>query len=82
MLEKKHKGGKISHLDGLRVDFKDWWFNARPSNTEDLLRVVVETKTKFLMKEKLKEIMKILKGKNHLKSILNSKPRFLKPNFS
>ncbi len=63
LLEKKYQGGKISRLDGLRIDFKDWWFNARPSNTEDLLRVVVEAKTKSLMKEKLKEIIEILKGK-------------------
>lgn len=61
LLEKKYKGGKISRLDGLRVDFRDWWFNARPSNTEDLLRLVIEANKKSLMKEKLKEITKILK---------------------
>lgn len=60
-LEEKFKEGKISHLDGLRIDFKDWWFNARPSNTEDLLRIVVEARTKFLMKEKLKEIKRLVK---------------------
>ncbi|MCD6500442.1 phosphomannomutase/phosphoglucomutase [bacterium] len=60
LLERKYKRGKISHLDGLRVDFRDWWFNARPSNTEDLLRIVVEAKTKSLMKEKLKEIIKVI----------------------
>ncbi len=55
-LEKKYKGGKITHLDGLRIDFKDWWFSARPSNTENLLRICVEAKTKSLMKEKLNKI--------------------------
>lgn len=55
-LEEKFKKGRISHLDGLRVDFKNWWFNARPSNTEDLLRIVVEARTKKLMEEKKKEI--------------------------
>jgi phosphomannomutase len=29
-------------LDGLTVDFGDWWFNLRPSNTEPLLRLNVE----------------------------------------
>lgn len=58
-LEKKFNRGKISHLDGLRVDFEDWWFNARLSNTEDLLRIVVEARTKKLMKEKLREVLKI-----------------------
>jgi len=61
LLEKKYKQGKISHLDGVRVDFQNWWFNARPSNTEDLLRIVVEAKTKKIMKERLKQIIKIVK---------------------
>ena len=52
LFEKKFKGGQISHLDGLRIDFKDWWFLARPSGTENLLRLVVEAKTKELMKKK------------------------------
>jgi phosphomannomutase len=47
-------------LDGLRVDFENWWFNVRPSNTEDLLRIVVEAKTKSLMQGKLKQIKKII----------------------
>jgi len=55
-LEKKYSKGKISHIDGLRVDFKDWWFLARPSNTEDLLRLTVEGKDKNLVEEKLKEL--------------------------
>ncbi len=59
-LEEKFNKGRISHLDGLRIDFKDWWFNARPSNTEDLLRIVVEAKTKSLMQGKLKQIKKII----------------------
>ena len=62
-LEKKFKGGKISRLDGLRIDFKNWWFNARPSNTEDVLRIVVEARTKKLMEEKLKEIVTVIKTK-------------------
>jgi phosphomannomutase len=33
---------KIDHLDGLTVDYGDWWFNLRPSNTEPLLRLNVE----------------------------------------
>lgn len=61
LLKSRYKKGRISQLDGLRVDFRDWWFNSRPSNTEDLLRVAVEAKTKSLMKEKLKEIIKIIK---------------------
>jgi len=59
--EKKYKKGKISHLDGLRVDFKDWWFLVRPSQTEPVLRLVLEAKTKKLMEEKKKELMALIK---------------------
>ena len=36
------EGGRISHLDGVSVDFDDWHFNVRPSNTEPLLRLNLE----------------------------------------
>src|SRR5215204_1990646 len=40
-----HRGDpKIDHLDGLTVDYGDWWFNLRPSNTEPLLRLNVEAR--------------------------------------
>lgn len=62
-LEKKFgKGGKVSKVDGLRIDFSDWWFNIRPSHTEPVLRLVVEAKTKKLMKKKKKELIKLIKG--------------------
>ena len=60
LIKKEFKNGKISHLDGLRIDFEDWWFNVRPSNTENLLRVIVEAKTKSLMQGKLKKIKKLI----------------------
>ena len=60
-LEKAYSDGKISHLDGIRIDFKDWWFNVRPSNTEPLLRLNLEAKTKEIMEKKKGEIEKIIK---------------------
>jgi phosphomannomutase len=62
LIEKEFKNGKISHLDGIRIDFKDYWFNVRPSNTENLLRVIVEAKTKSLMQGKLKKIKRLIIG--------------------
>jgi len=44
----------------LRIDFSDWWFIVRPSNTEPLLRLVVEARTEKLMKQKVKEIKAII----------------------
>lgn len=59
-LEKKYKKGKISHLDGLRIDFKNWWFLVRPSQTEPLLRMVLEAKTKKLLEKKKKELIGLI----------------------
>jgi len=61
-LEKKYanKGGKVLKIDGLRVDFKDWWFLVRASNTEPLIRLVVEANTESLMREKIKEIKSLI----------------------
>ena len=38
-------------LDGIRVDFEDWWFNARKSNTEPYLRLVCEAKIKYFRRK-------------------------------
>ncbi|MCQ2252693.1 MAG: phosphomannomutase/phosphoglucomutase [Bacteroidales bacterium] len=43
-------------FDGYRVEYSDWWFNIRMSNTEPYLRLLCEAKTKELLDEKLKEI--------------------------
>jgi len=61
-IEKKYRKEKISHLDGLRIDFSDYWFIVRPSNTEDLLRIVVEAKSEPLLREKIKALKKIIKN--------------------
>jgi phosphomannomutase len=49
-------GGGIDYLDGITVQFDDWWFNVRPSNTEPLLRLVLEARTAEMMEEK-KEVL-------------------------
>ncbi|MBW2989838.1 hypothetical protein KY358_05985, partial [Candidatus Woesearchaeota archaeon] len=43
-------------------DFKDWWFNVRPSNTEPLLRLNLEAKSKKLMEEKRDEVLGVIRG--------------------
>ncbi|MBM4039360.1 MAG: phosphomannomutase/phosphoglucomutase [Planctomycetes bacterium] len=45
-LAQTYSAGKVLRLDGLSVEFEDWWFNVRPSNTEPLLRLVVEAKSR------------------------------------
>jgi phosphomannomutase len=56
------KAGRQDTLDGLSVDYDDWWFNVRPSNTEPVLRLNLEAKTPALMEEKKGAIGKIIEG--------------------
>jgi phosphomannomutase len=42
-IAEKYADGEISHLDGISVDYEDWHFNVRPSNTEPLLRLNLES---------------------------------------
>jgi phosphomannomutase len=59
-LARKYSQGQIDDLDGVTVQFKDWWFNVRPSNTEPLLRLNVEAKSADTLKEKLAELESVL----------------------
>jgi phosphomannomutase len=52
---------EILDFDGYRLEFKDWWFNVRPSNTEPYLRLLAEAETQKVLDEKIKEIKTILK---------------------
>ncbi len=55
-LSRKYGEGQHDDLDGVTIQFKDWWFNVRPSNTEPLLRLNVEAKDAELLDEKLAEL--------------------------
>jgi phosphomannomutase len=54
--------GRQDRLDGLTVEYDDWWFNVRPSNTEPLLRVNVEARTPELLEEKIASVLASIKG--------------------
>ncbi len=56
----KKEPEKIIDFDGYRLEYPDWWFNVRPSNTEPYLRLIVEAKTKNLLDEKVKDIRNII----------------------
>jgi phosphomannomutase len=62
LLKKKYSDGKISELDGVKIEFPGWWFNVRPSNTEPVLRLNLEANTKEIMEEKKGEVLKIIRG--------------------
>lgn len=57
-----HTPDKVLDFDGYRIEFADWWFNVRPSNTEPYLRLVVEARTKELLSEKFDELSKIIRS--------------------
>jgi phosphomannomutase len=54
--------GRQDRTDGLTVEFDDWWFNVRASNTEPLLRLNVEARTEALMRQKTDEILALIGG--------------------
>jgi phosphomannomutase len=55
-------GGSVSHLDGLSVEFEDWHFNVRPSNTEPLLRLNLEARSQELMERKRDEVLDAIRS--------------------
>ena len=61
-LAERYAEGKQDRLDGLTVEYEDWWFNVRPSNTEPLLRLNVEARTKDLLEEETKELLGLIRG--------------------
>lgn len=63
----KTKGAKLSYLDGVTVEFPDWWFNVRAANTEDVVRMSIEAVNKELYQEKRKEIERLLASDNKKK---------------
>jgi phosphomannomutase len=56
------EGGRISHLDGVSVDFDDWHFNVRPSNTEPLVRLNLEALSEERMAEKRDEVLALIRS--------------------
>ena len=65
-LKKRYASGRQDELDGITVEFGDlgasewWWFNVRPSNTEPLLRMIVEASSARLRDQKKAELVGLL----------------------
>ena len=57
----KAKAKKVSKLDGIKMEFSDYWFNVRASNTELLLRLNLEAKTMKKREEMKKKIVAMIK---------------------
>ncbi|MDH4177899.1 MAG: phosphomannomutase/phosphoglucomutase [Thermoleophilia bacterium] len=55
-------GGVVTHLDGISVDFDDWHFNVRPSNTEPLLRLNLEALDEATMIARRDEVLDLIRS--------------------
>lgn len=51
----------VYDFDGVRLEFADWWFNVRPSNTEPYLRLLIEAENDGLLAEKKSAVEDVLK---------------------
>ncbi|MBI5045913.1 MAG: phosphomannomutase/phosphoglucomutase [Candidatus Niyogibacteria bacterium] len=64
-LAKKYGEGKKILIDGLTVEYSDWWFNVRRSQTEPLLRLNIEAAKRSLLEEKIKELTTFVNKYQH-----------------
>ncbi len=61
-LQEHYRDGQIDFLDGLTIQYPDWWLNVRPSNTEPLLRLNVEGDTRELMERHRDEAVALIRS--------------------
>ena len=61
-LAARYADGQVTHLDGVSVEYPDWHFNVRPSNTEPLLRLNLEGRTPEVMAARRDEVLGLIRG--------------------
>jgi phosphomannomutase len=62
VIEARYKDAEIVKMDGVSVDYPDWHFNVRASNTEPLIRLNLEAATPELMERKRDEVLQLIRG--------------------
>jgi phosphomannomutase len=60
--ERFGREGTVSHLDGVSVEADGWHFNVRPSNTEPLIRLNLEARSRELMERKRDEVLSVIRS--------------------
>jgi len=60
-LKEKYADGTFTTLDGITIEYQDWWMNVRCSNTEPLLRLNLEAKELAMMTEKRDEVLAVIR---------------------
>ncbi len=61
-IEARYKDGRIEKADGVSVEYPEWHFNVRPSNTEPLLRLNLEAKSPALMAQRRDEVLALIRS--------------------
>ena len=61
-IEARYADATIARMDGVSVDYPDWHFNVRPSNTEPLLRLNLEAASPEMMERKRDEVLELIRG--------------------
>ena len=61
-IREKYADGNLFELDGISSEYPSWWLNVRSSNTEPLIRLIVEADTKELMEEKRDEALALIRS--------------------
>ncbi|MEI6150290.1 MAG: phosphomannomutase/phosphoglucomutase, partial [bacterium] len=62
-IRRQFKDGKVIELDGVTIEYADWWFNVRCSNTEPLVRLNIEAKTRAMMETRRDELLNLIRTK-------------------
>ena len=61
-IRKDYADGEMYELDGISVEYPEWHFNVRASNTEPLVRLIVEAKDEAMMAAKRDELLSLIRG--------------------
>jgi phosphomannomutase len=61
-IDRRFSDGKIDKEDGLTIEYDNWWFNVRPSNTEPLLRLNVEADNDEILKVATGQVLEVIRG--------------------
>lgn len=59
-LKEKYQDAKFEEIDGISIEYPEWRFNVRKSNTEPLLRLNIETRSKELLEQKKEELVNLI----------------------
>ena len=62
VLKRKYQDGRQTTLDGVSIEYADWHFNVRASNTEPLLRLNLEATTPAMMEAKRDEVLAVIRN--------------------